>query len=69
MTGAQALLAQGRKEGREEGRREVLLDPMRVKFGVLPEDIVSRVNHLTLREVNAALERILTARTLAEMEL
>jgi hypothetical protein len=66
MTGAQVLQAQGR---REEGRREMLLEMLRYKFGELSEDVETKVQALTIPETDTMSKRILTAATLAEMGL
>jgi predicted transposase/invertase (TIGR01784 family) len=73
MTGAQALMEKGRQEGRQEGRkeglRETLLKLMTRKFGPLDAETTARIRELTEPRLDAAIERILTAQTLQEMEL
>jgi hypothetical protein len=70
------LIEQGRQEGRQEGREEgrqeglllgearVLLKQMRLKFGVVPGEVVARVERATEAELEAWTARILTADTL-----
>jgi hypothetical protein len=66
------LIEQGRQEGRDVGRQEglllgkaqVLLKLMRLKFGVVPEEVVARVEGASEAELEAWTERILTAETL-----
>jgi len=59
----------GRKIGHEEGRRDLLLDQLTVKFGPLPEEIIARVNALETAEIDRIGRAILTAQTLQELNL
>ena len=59
----------GRKIGRQEGRRELLLDQLSVKFGPLSAEIVARVNALETAEIDRLGRAILTAQTLKELDL
>src|SRR5205823_6337156 len=47
MTSAQVLEAKGRREGRIEGQREVLLQQLEFKFGPLSDEVVAVVNALS----------------------
>lgn len=77
MTGAQALINQGKREGRKEGRQEgrqegrleILLEQLEAKFGPLSEATVASVNALPTNRLSAITRRILTAASLAELEL
>jgi hypothetical protein len=69
MTGAQALEAKGRREGRIEERREILLEQLEEKFGPLSEAVVAAVNTLEPGRAKALIRRIVTARTLEEFNL
>jgi hypothetical protein len=52
------------------GMRELLLHPMRRKFGELPEPVIAKVKAMdTDAERMALSDRIMTARTLHEMDL
>jgi hypothetical protein len=59
-----------RQEGRQEGRAEMLLRILRLKFGQLPMDVVSRVNRIndeaTFYEL---LAQVLNAQALAEVSM
>ena len=57
----------GRKEGLKDGQREMLLRLLGVRFGALPEDVVTRVNAAEPATLNLWAERVLTAPTLAEV--
>jgi predicted transposase/invertase (TIGR01784 family) len=69
MTGAEALIRKGREEGREQGQRELLVKQLTIKFGPLPESIVSKVTALSERRLETLAERFVTAASLAELEL
>ena len=60
--------AEGRREGEAEGRREgeaeVLLRQLRVRFGVLPEDVTARLNTADAETLLRWSERVLSASTL-----
>ncbi|HZO89278.1 MAG TPA: DUF4351 domain-containing protein [Chthonomonadaceae bacterium] len=62
-------LAQGRKEGWHEMLIEIILEQLESKFGSLSEDVVPRVNALTIRKAKALARRLLTANSLAELGL
>jgi hypothetical protein len=73
MTGAQALMEQGRKQGRQEGRieglRDTLVKLLISKFGPLTIETMAKVQALTEPRWDVAIERILTAEDLSEMKL
>ena len=74
MTYFDELEEQGRQkgldEGREAGKRETLLRLLTSKFGPLSEAVVLRVNALKSgNELDIYLERLLTARSLEELQL
>lgn len=72
-TSAQVLIATGRKQGREEGklegRNEILLDLLSVKFGPLSEGIVAAVGALSDERAHYLARKLLTAATLADLDL
>jgi len=63
MTIAQVL----REEGRKEGRADLLLKQLAVKFGPLSEQTVARVQSAKLEELDQWAERVLSATTLEEV--
>jgi len=82
VTWADKMKEQGREEGRQEGRqegresgvlegkREALLRLLHAKFGQLPVDVFERVESLdSPSELDACLDRIVSARTLEEIGL
>ena len=60
-------LIEGRIEGLIEGEREVFLKQLEKLFGALPEDAVARVNAAGHTELDAWIDRLFTAATLAEV--
>ena len=65
MTAADQLMERGReqglKQGLEVGRREMLLDLLRERFGVLPDAAVARVTAAGMAQLQAWSKRVLTA--------
>ena len=69
MTAADQLMERGREQGLkqgveqvvEQGRREMLLDLLRERFGALPNAAVARVTAAGLAELRAWSKRVLTA--------
>ena len=57
MTAADQLMARGR----EQGRREMLLDQLGERFGVLPDAAVARVRAADMTELQLWSKRVLTA--------
>lgn len=60
-------LAASRVEGKVEGEANVLLKLLGLRFGVLPEATRARVERATLAQLDAWVERVLTAATLDEV--
>ncbi|MCS6860322.1 MAG: DUF4351 domain-containing protein [Abditibacteriales bacterium] len=56
-------------EGEVRGKREALLRQLSLKFGPLPEEVTARVQAIGSEELDAYLDRILFANSLAEMGL
>jgi hypothetical protein len=52
-----------------QGKRDTLIKMMTSKFGPLPEEFSTRIQDLTMEELDTYLERLLTASSLAEMDL
>ncbi|HLQ39026.1 MAG TPA: DUF4351 domain-containing protein, partial [Planctomycetota bacterium] len=71
MSTADKLIAkgrtEGRTEGRAEGRAELLLGLLRKRFGQLPGGVTTRVQQATLEDLELWAERILDARSLADV--
>ena len=71
MTAADQLMERGReqglKQGLERGRREMLLDQLRERFGVLPDAVVARVTAAGMTELQAWSKRVLTAPGLGDV--
>jgi hypothetical protein len=72
---AEQLLAQGRVEGLAEGenkgllrgRRELLLELLRTRFGEVPEAAAARVNAADVGQLDLWAKRLLSAPTLADV--
>ncbi len=63
-------IEQGREQGIVQGKQDTLLKLLRHKFGALSEGITAQIQTLqTEAELDALLERVLDARSLAEMGL
>ncbi len=69
MTDAQVLMAQGRREGRTEAQREMLILQLEHKFGSLSDEVKSRIAALTQRKMRDIATRLLEAQSLAELNL
>jgi len=67
MSAAQKLIDQGRDQGRVEGKAEMLLQLVQLRFGSPPPTIVARVRAASDSELAQWAERILTAPTLADL--
>ena len=59
----------GRKIGRDEGRKELLIELMTAKFGPLPEAVIVNVNALSPTRLKRVSRAILTAETIEELRL
>jgi hypothetical protein len=64
---AKKYVAQGRKEGRKEGELNLLLRLLRARFGELPEAAVTRIEAAEIAQLEQWGERVLSAKTLAEV--
>jgi predicted transposase/invertase (TIGR01784 family) len=60
-------LLDSREEGREEGRAEILVKLLGLRFGPVPADVRARVAAATVEQLDAWVERVLTAATLDEV--
>jgi hypothetical protein len=74
MTWMEKIEKKSRKEGREEGlregKREALLRQLEIKFGPLPEEMISRVRAVhSIQELDSYLDRVLAAASLDDMGL
>lgn len=67
MTVADRLRSEGRNEGRKEGLEEGLLKLLRARFGDVPEAAVARIQAASIAQLDAWLDRILTAATLDDV--
>lgn len=65
--GMQKGLQQGLRVGEQQGRRDMLLRLLRVRFGELPEATVARVNAAEMTQLDLWAERVITAASLAEL--
>ncbi len=68
-TSAQILMAQGRKEGKQEGRIELLLAQAEFKFGTLSSEQQDRIKQLFANQVDAVGLRLLNAQTWDDLGL
>jgi len=70
-TAADRLREEGRREGRQEGRlegeRTMLLRMLTARFGQLPATVTARVGAAAVEEIEGWAERVLVAKTLAEV--
>ncbi|MEJ7731290.1 MAG: Rpn family recombination-promoting nuclease/putative transposase [Polyangiaceae bacterium] len=67
LTGAQQLVEQGRAEGRVEGQAELLLVQLRVRFGEVAPEVVTRVRSAKPAELERWAARILSATRVSEL--
>ncbi len=63
---ARRYVAEGRAEGRAEARVEIALRLLALRFGPLAEATQARVQRAKGTELDAVIDRLLTARTLEE---
>jgi hypothetical protein len=63
---ARRYFGQGKAEGRMEGRVEVTLKLLALRFGQLPDATQARIRNAQDAQLNAVVERMLTAQTLEE---
>lgn len=59
-------IVQGRAEGRAEGRIEIILQVLGLRFGLMTADLEARVRSAQAEQLDAVIERMLTAQTLQE---
>jgi hypothetical protein len=64
---AKKYVAQGKDEGRKEGERALLLRQLRARFGELPATAVARVESAESALLERWGERVLSAKTLADV--
>ena len=69
LTWADKLLREGEEKGVLNGKREALRRQLAQKYGSLPERVAARVEVMDSMELDACLDRILTATSLEELEL
>lgn len=67
MIGPPIWLEQGRNQGRSEGRAELLLRLLSRRFGPMSAEVETRLHHASSEELDAMGERVLDAKTLAEV--
>jgi hypothetical protein len=67
MTAAEQLEERGRQKGELAGRREMLLDLLRERFGPLPDATVARVGASDMAQLVVWTKRILTAPALDDI--
>jgi hypothetical protein len=67
MTGAEILEKKAEAKGKVEGKADVLLRLLEIKFGRLPKATVKRVRSATTAELDRWVERVLTASSLDEV--
>jgi hypothetical protein len=63
---ARRYVAQGRAEGKTEGRVEIVLKQLALRFGPLTEAVQARLSSAPDAHLDAVAEQILTAQTLEE---
>lgn len=57
---------EGLQKGRAQGRAELVLRQLTIRFGTLGDDVRARITAATADELDAIAERLLTAQTLQE---
>jgi hypothetical protein len=65
--GEQRGLEKGLEQGREQGQRDLLLKQLQLRFGELNAESTLRVQEASVFELEAMVERVLTAQTLEEV--
>ncbi len=56
-----------REEVRNEERRKILFRLLTLRFGDLPAEVTSRIQHATLEQLEIWIERVLTAHSVTEV--
>jgi hypothetical protein len=59
-------IAQGKAEGRSEGKAELVSRQLSIRFGTLDSQVQARIQRASIAELETIGERLLTARTLDE---
>jgi predicted transposase/invertase (TIGR01784 family) len=67
QTGLQQGMQKGLQVGEKQGRRDMLLRQLRLRFGELPETTVDRVNTADLAQLDRWAERVITSASLADL--
>lgn len=67
VTAADQLIERGRAQGREQERREILLDQLRARFGALSDEVVGRVKNADMGTLRVWSLKVLTAPALADV--
>lgn len=62
-------LAKGHAQGRAEASREILIEQLGIRFGVLPADVIDRVQQASADDCKEWARRLLTADSLDELGL
>lgn len=66
-TFAERFVEKGRREGRQEGEAQMLLRLLRLKFGVLPDEVQHRIESAEAEALLALSKRVLTADSIDEV--
>lgn len=64
----QEILEEGRQEGRQEGERSLILRLLSRRFGELPEATRSRIETLSIEQLEALAEALLDFGSIADLE-
>ena len=64
----QEILEEGRQEGRQEGRRSLILRQLTRQAGQVPEALRSRLNDLSLEQLENLGEALLDFTAIADLE-
>ncbi|MBF0352905.1 MAG: DUF4351 domain-containing protein [SAR324 cluster bacterium] len=59
--------AEGKIEGKIESLRSVIQKQMKIKFRTIPSEYISRLESMTIPQLESLAEKILTAKTLEEL--
>jgi hypothetical protein len=67
MTAAEVLEAKGVARGKAEGKAEIVLRQLGLKFGEVPEALRQRILHASADELDLVADAIVTARNLEDI--
>jgi hypothetical protein len=67
LTAGERLRREGRREGVQQGRRAILLQQLRARFGPLPKTAVAQVETAEPKQLTRWARRVLTAPTLRDV--